>query len=344
MTLRIKLLSEKDLDRWDAYAKKMNASIYHQSRWRSVIKDVFKHEDYYLYAEDENEIIRGILPLININSRLFGNYLVSMPYFNYGGVISDAEQAQDLLLSEAEKIRVRLGASHIELRELVERKSFENVRDDKVTMLLELPDDSDDLWSAIGAKRRAQVKRPIREGVEFKFGGKELLDEFYRVFSTNMRDLGTPVYNKLFFKTIMNYFPDESCIVVVSLAGEPVGAGFLISWDGVLEIPWASTLRKVNRIGVNMYMYWNILKYAIENGYKVFDFGRSSKDAGTLRFKKQWGSKQKQLYWHYLMDKNSIMPGLNPSNPKYKTAIEIWKRLPVPVANYLGPFIVKGLP
>jgi FemAB-related protein (PEP-CTERM system-associated) len=270
--------------------------------------------------------------------------MVSMPYFNYGGIVADSHEVLMSLISSAHELYDELGCSHIEIRFDSEQKIELPVRTDKIAMLLDLPDDPDDLWQAIGSKRRAQVKRPIREGVKFLSGGTELLDDFYYVFSKNMRDLGTPVYSKQFFRVILDTFSENTFIAVVRLNGEAVSAGFLIGNNGKLEIPWASTLRKVNRLGVNMYLYWNILNNAIEKNFQVFDFGRSSKDAGTLKFKKQWGGHEKQLYWYYDLPEGQQLPNLNPRSKKFGTAISVWKKIPVTLTNLIGPSIVKNLP
>jgi FemAB-related protein (PEP-CTERM system-associated) len=328
---------------WDDYVHKKRASIYHDSRWAELIKEVFGHDSYYLLATDKKQVV-GIFPLVQLKSLLFGNFLVSMPYVNYGGIVADSDAITASLIDSAHELSTGLGCSHIEMRFDREQASNLPVSTDKVSMLLELPGDSDELWQAIGSKRRAQVKRPIREGVEFVHGGAELLDDFYYVFSRNMRDLGTPVYSKIFFQKILLTFSESVFIAIVRLNGEAVGAGFLIGNNGKLEIPWASTLGKVNRIGVNMFLYWNIIKTAIEKEYQVFDFGRSSKDAGTLRFKRQWGATEKQLYWYYDLPEGAPLPGLNPKNKKFSAAIKFWKKLPVQVANTIGPQIVKNLP
>jgi serine/alanine adding enzyme len=330
-------------DDWDEYVCWKQASIYHDSRWSELVKKVFGQDSHYLMARENGKVV-GIFPLIQLKSYLFGNFLVSMPYFNYGGIVADTLDVKTELISTAHKLSAELGCSHIEMRFDSKQSIDLPLRTDKITMLLDLPDDPDELWRAIGSKRRAQVKRPIREGVEFLSGGAELLDDFYYVFSTNMRDLGTPVYSKQFFKAILSTFSESAFIAIVKLNGEAVGAGFLIGNYGKLEIPWASSLRKVNRIGVNMYLYWNILKTAIEKKFQVFDFGRSSKDAGTLKFKKQWGAKEHQLYWYYDLPQGTPLPGLNPSNKKFETAISVWKRLPVRLTNLIGPRIVKNLP
>jgi len=343
MSLSIRKLTHDLEPEWNEYALKNRASIYHDTRWIQLIKKVFGHDSHHILALADGAVV-GMLPLVQLKSRLFGNYLVSMPYFNYGGVVADDDSVMRALLQSASEISRDRRCSHIEMRFDHKLDTDLRVRLEKVTMLLDLPDDPDKLWQAIGSKRRSQVKRPIREGVEFITGGEELLDEFYTVFSNNMRDLGTPVYSKRFFKEILRAFNSESFIAIVRLNGEPVGAGFLLGHQGKLEIPWASTLRKYNRFGINMYMYWNILRVAIEKKYQVFDFGRSSKDAGTLKFKKQWGAEQKQLYWYYDIKEGGPLPGLNPSNKKYQAAISAWKKMPVNLTRIIGPHIVKNLP
>ena len=159
-----------------------------------------------------------------------------------------------------------------------------------------------------------------------------------------MRDLGSPPHSKYFIQNILEYFPDKSWITVIHLNKVPVAAGLLIKNGNTLDIPLASTIRRANPYSVNMMLYWEVLRIAINKGFSNFDFGRSSKDSGTFRFKKQWGTTPRQLYMHYWLDKNNEMPLLNPSNPKYALLINVWKRLPVGLASLIGPRIVKNLP
>ncbi len=343
MSLVVSKLTPGHYDDWNDYAYSKQASIYYDSRWSELIKNVFGHNSHYFMAT-ENEKIVGILPMVQLRSLLFGNFMVSMPYFNYGGVVADSNEIIGLLLNSAREQKNQLGCSHIEFRFDKEQDIELPKRTDKVSMLLDLPDDPEILWQQIGSKRRAQVKRPIREGVEFIYGGEELLDDFYHVFSINMRDLGTPVYSKRFFAEILKTFKRESLIAIARLSGKPVGVGFLIGHNGKLEIPWASTLRKFNPLGINMFLYWNILKIAIEKNYQIFDFGRSSKDAGTLKFKKQWGGQPLQLNWYYDLEPSCDIPVFNHKNVKYEAAINIWKKLPLGITRLLGPHIVKNLP
>ena len=159
-----------------------------------------------------------------------------------------------------------------------------------------------------------------------------------------MRDLGTPVYSKNLFKNILNNFPESARIIIIQLNNKPVSAAFLIGYKDKLEIPWASTIKEVNHLSINMLLYWEVLSFAISKKYNFFDFGRSSINAGTYKFKKQWGAQGKESYWHYWLDENTEMPSLNPNNPKYKLVISIWKKLPVSLTRIIGPSIVKNLP
>jgi serine/alanine adding enzyme len=280
---------------------------------------------------------------VRLKSALFGDFLVSLPFFNYGGVLANRPEADAALMTAAGDLGTRLGVSHIEFRDQQPRTGWP-VRTDKVAMLLDLAPTADAQWKALGTKLRAQIKRPEREGATTRFGGTELVPDFYRVFARNMRDLGTPVYAQSLFRRITEQLPGVARVAVVYLQDRPVAAGFTLRHGDRMEIPWASSLREWNRVGVNMQLYWSVLKDAIESGVRQFDFGRSSVDAGTYKFKLQWGAKPRQLYWHYWLKPGEAMPNLTPHSPKYALAIRAWQRLPVPVANMLGPWIVRRLP
>lgn len=329
---------------WDDYvARSSRAELYHDYRWRALIEGVFGHRSLYLLARDATGV-RGVLPLVRLKSRLFGDFLVSVPYLNYGGVLADSDAARQALLAESVRRGRDLGVDHIELRHRDEPRLDWPAREDKVAMLLELPSSQDDLWRTFSAKLKSQIRRPEKEGAVVRQGGRELLSDFFAVFSRNMRDLGTPVYPQRFFAAILETFARETSVFVVDLAGKPVAAGIVVAHRDTLEIPWASSLREANRAGVNMLLYAAVLRHAIARGLRRFDFGRSTKDSGTYRFKEQWGARPLQLHWHYWLPHGGPLPQINPNNPKYRAAISMWRRLPVPIANFLGPQIVKNLP
>jgi serine/alanine adding enzyme len=329
---------------WEAYvAGAAGAELYHDYRWRPLIERLFGHRTLYLIARDAHRV-RGVLPLVRLKSRLFGDFMVSLPYLNYGGVLADSPAGRDALLAEATRHAGELGVEHIELRHRDVRDLDWPAREDKVAMILELPDSENALWTSFKPKLRSQIRRPEKEGAVVRKGGPELVGDFYAVFARNMRDLGTPVYPKSFFEAIVGTFAREATVLVVDLEGTPVAAGLVLAHRGTLEIPWASSLREANRAGVNMLLYWAALREAIARGLRRFDFGRSSKDSGTYRFKQQWGARPQQLRWHYWLSEGRALPQLTPNNPKFRAAIAIWRRLPVPIANVLGPRIVKNLP
>ena len=343
MGFSVKILINESSDNVDKYMLSHGA-IYHLTKWSEIIHQEFGHNCYYIYIENEQGGVCGVLPLVHINSYIFGNYMVSMPYFNYGGLVVDSDEIENMLFTKATELASKNNVAHIEYRETKSRCREWPVRLDKVNMILDLPETIDELAKNLGSKRRSQIKRSLKEGVNVIVDGVGLLDDFYSVFSENMRDLGTPVYPKSFFRTIFDNFPDNTRLVVLKLNDKAISAAFLIGYKDTLEIPWASTLSKYNSFSPNMLLYWEVLKLAIEEGYQKFDFGRSSVDSGTYKFKKQWGAKPKQLYWHYWLSDGMKMPKLTPDNPKYKLAISIWKKLPLWLCNFIGPKIVKNLP
>ncbi len=339
----IEELSQEFEAKWDTFLARHAAARHCMTTpWRRIVASVFGHETPYLLARTKGLVV-GVLPLTRIRSRLFGNYMVSLPYVNYGGALAESPVVAQSLMIAAGELALRAGCSHVEFRDCVAIDGWP-ARTDKVVMELDLPDSYDVLLKSVGAKIRAQIRRPVREGATALVGTTDLLDDFYAVFSRNMRDLGTPVYPKRFFAAVLDTFPEHARVHVVRVTGRPVAAAIVIGYGTRIEIPWASSLREYNRLGVNMMLYGEVLRYAIEEGYLVFDFGRSSIGGGTFRFKAQWGAQPRQLYWHYWLRSGQEIPGLTPDNPKFRFAISVWRRLPVAVTNFIGPHVVRGLP
>jgi serine/alanine adding enzyme len=342
--LRVERVEDAAAAEWDRYvAGHPEASAYHDYAWRNVVRTAFGHDTHYFVVR-EGDVICGVLPLVRLKSALFGDFMVSLPYFNYGGVLATHARATEALLQAAADFARTLGVAHVELRHRGSEHHRWPARTDKVAMLLRLPGPGESLDKMLPSKLRSQVKRPVREGAQCVFGGAELLDEFYAVFAENMRDLGTPVYAKSFFRTILTLFAERTWIAVVRLHERPVAAALLLDHRDTVEIPWASSLQRVNKLSINMFLYWNILQRAASRGCKLFDFGRSTVDSGTFRFKQQWGAQPLQLHWHYWLAAGGELPRINPDNPKYRLAVAAWRKLPLAAANWLGPHIVKNLP
>ncbi len=328
---------------WDRYVNKHpNASVYHSSAIKQVIVQTFGHSCHYLAAVNNENEIKGIVPLIEMNSRLFGHFLVSLPYFNYGGILASSTNAQLQLISAASDLASQKDADYIEYRNCNDVMPLPSVSK-KVALLRNLPQTTEKLWSELGSKVRAQIRKGQRHGLICRNGREELVEDFYRVFSRNMRDLGTPVYSKSLFYNMLGNLP-EAWISIIYHNQQPVSCGFLLGWRETVEIPWASTLREANRFDANMLLYWEILRQSIAKNYEIFDFGRSNQDSPTYRFKKQWGAEPKKLHWHYWLRENQELPDLNPNNPKFKLLVSAWRKLPLKISNAVGPYIVKSIP
>jgi len=285
----------------------------------------------------------GVLPLALTRSRLFGHYGVSLPYVNGGSAASVAGNVSKALVEHAFGQVTEWGLSHIEVRDEQFHEDLP-VRTDKVAMRLELAGLASitDLLNLLGSKVRAQSKKAMSSGIIFHVGGTRWLDDFYSVFSRNMRDLGTPVYSKALFGAILESFPQDASLVVGHYGQSPVSAAFLLRHGDNWEIPWASTLRKANNIAANMALYTRVLTEVIAHQGQQFDFGRSSIDSPTYRFKKQWQAIPHAQYWYY--SDPTYSHALTTTTPKYAFAIRLWKKLPLTIANTLGPVIVRNLP
>jgi FemAB-related protein (PEP-CTERM system-associated) len=312
--------------------------------WLSVLATGLRHVPYCLEAVHGDET-RGFLPLAFVKSFLFGRYLVSLPYLNYGGVMAGDDETAQLLVSRAVTLADQLDVRYLELRhqQPMTHPDLNGMRTDKVHMRLELPKSAAALWEQLSAKVRNQVRKGQKSGLDVVWGGLELVDAFYAVFSRNMRDLGTPVYGKRLFASILKEFPDRAEICLVRHGRKPAACALLLHGWGVTEVPSASSLRAYNSSCANMLLYWNLLERSLERGQQVFDFGRSSKESNTYRFKKQWGAAPVEAAWQYYVRRGS-MDAARPDNPRFQRLIRMWQKLPVWVTRLIGPRIVRGIP
>lgn len=344
MTLQVKLEKE-NVPEWDEYVNSHpHATNYHQYAWKKVIEESFGHEGLFLSARDGSGTIRGILPLIFMKSRVFGDFLVSMPFLNYGGVLCDNLSCERVLLEEAQKLKIQFGVRSVELRHLNKKCIGLPTKSHKVSMFLDLASNEEDQWKRFNPKVRNQVRKAEKNGLQVISGRTELLNGFYDVFCRNMRDLGTPVYGREFFRNILDTFPASTRILSVTLKGKTIASGIMTRFKDTVEVPWASSISDYLDLCPNNLLYWEAIRHAVQDRAKYFDFGRSTPEGGTFRFKKQWGAEPLPLYWQYLLNDGTSMPELNTSNPKFRLAIEVWKRLPVLVTKILGPRIVRSIP
>jgi serine/alanine adding enzyme len=287
----------------------------------------------------------GCLPLALVKSALFGRFLVSLPYVNTAGIKTAAPEAQYPLIDRAVALADELRVRYLELRQesAAVHPALTETQTSKVLMRLSLPLTAEQLWNSFKSKLRSQIRAGEKHDFQVAFGSHDLLSDFYGVFSRNMRDLGTPVFPKRLFHSILDQFQNAAEFCVLRHQGRPVAAALLLHGRITTEVPSASSLREFNSTNANMVMYWHLLKRAVERGQQVFDFGRSTIDSNTHRFKKQWGAETSPSVWQYYV-RHGAIGEMRPDNAKFRLAISTWQRLPLWLANRLGPTIVRGIP
>lgn len=345
--MNIRLANASDENKWDAFVQEQpGSSPYHLFAWKKAIEAAYGHSSYYLIAEEKGQV-SGVLPLFYFKPPFVGGCIVSSPYCDFADVIAIDDNAKEKLLLEAILLAEKRKTKYVELRGDAQHLSLQdnrysvNTRSHKVRMLLELPGSSEKLWDGFKSKLRSQIRKAEKNNLLFKWGGLNDLDDFYKVFSRNMLELGSPVHSKKWFSSILHYYGPNARLGLMYHDGRPVGTGIILCNNDVVSIPWASTLRDYNRLSPNMLLYWNFLKYAADNKYKYFDFGRSTPDEGTYKFKAQWGSKPIPLYWHYIMINRNAHENIESHSPNKEKIAGLWKRLPLGFANLIGPEIRK---
>jgi len=349
--IAVDIATNIDSVRWNDFVRRMEPDHFaFQYQWSEIISSVFGHTPYYLVASRNGEI-EGVLPLFHVKSVLFGSSLVSVPYLNAGGILARSRAAFDQLMLKTESLKEELKALYVELRARNESSWYVSstgfplaVRTHKVAMKLDLLGTEDALFGSFDKKLRSQIRRPTKDGVtvEVTKGSASDIEGFYRVFSRNMRDLGTPVYPVQLWREIFCKIESARCLVAKH-EGREVACAVLIGTGETVEIPWASSLREYNKLSANMLLYWEAMRTSLVDGYKFFDFGRSTKDSNTFKFKRQWGSEPQVLHWYYLGASANI-PDVNPHSKKFSLMVKIWQKLPLQITNLIGPFLSRSLP
>jgi FemAB-related protein (PEP-CTERM system-associated) len=329
---------------WDGFASRQTGfTTCHRFAWKALVEGVFGHECLYLAARTDQGELAGVLPLVRVKSIVFGHYLVSMPFLNYGGPLGSPDALTALSECAVSEAR-RSGARLLELRSRVELPLELSVSHRKITVVLDLPRNHETLFGAFAAKLRSQLRRPQKEGVTVRFGTDQV-EPFFRVFSRHMRDLGTPTLPCRFFDQIAARFPDDSWFGCAWYEGHPIAAGAGFRWGNEFEMTWASSLTEFNRIAPNMLLYWEFMKRAIAEDVTCFNFGRCTPGAGTHRFKRQWGSRDEPLWWYQFTPQGAADAATpSPSSGAFSLGPRIWKHLPESLATALGPHIVRFIP
>ncbi|HEY3570317.1 MAG TPA: FemAB family XrtA/PEP-CTERM system-associated protein [Thermoanaerobaculia bacterium] len=341
----VEILRDHREAEWDRYVRSApGATFFHQLGWRWLVERTFGHRAHYLTALRDGRIA-GVLPLFELKSLLFGHSLVSIPFAIGGGLVADDEAAEKALLAAAKDLARELRVDYLELRsetplddpELLTKNLY-------VTFRADLAEGEEALLKRMERKRRQMMNYVAKAPFEHRVAGIEELPLFYRMFCESMRHHGTPVYPKLFLREILDRHPAHSNLFFVYHEGRPVAGVLNLLFRDVVMPFYAGADRTEKPRGVDEYLYLSIMRWGRENGFRMFDFGRSKRETGAYKFKAKWGMDEVPLGYQYYLVKAKGLPNVSPANPKYQRAIRIWQKLPLPVTRLLGPSIVKRVP
>lgn len=339
--IRVRRSVAEDRQCWDEYvACRPECTSYHRWAWKTIFEEVFDWPAIYLLAE-ENGTVRGILPLIQ-QKCLLRHYLSSMPHLQGGGIVADEPEIENLLFASAVEAAGETNAAYLELRHLRQHDLPVMLRQDKVGSVLPIETDREERLRRFEKRVRHGIRKSLTFGMKAEIGRSELLPEFYEIYHHNMHDLGSPAYSIRFFSEILRQLPNESYICVARKREKEIAAAFMIGFRCTLEVAWASSHREYLHMNPNMFLYWSILDFAAESGYKFLDFGRSSWNSGTFEFKRRWGAVPGRLYWCYWLNHRTAVPEVRSEG--MQMASRIWRRLPEAFTDAIGPKLIRHIP
>lgn len=328
--------------RWDAFVLSCpSATFFHRAGWQNILRRVFQHDTYFLYAELDG-LIQGVLPLGHVQSLMFGNSLTSLPFAVYGGVAAVSTDAAEALEGEAQQLAARLGVAHLELRHLDRRHVDWPMQDLYVTFRKEILANEEANMLAIPRKQRAMVRKGIKNGLQSEIDPG--VDRFFSLYADNVHRHGTPAMPRKYFQALRAEFgADCEVLTVTAPDGRAVSSVMSFYFRGEVLPYYAGDDACARELAANDFKYWELMRRACARGLNVFDYGRSKQGSGSFAFKKNWGFDPRPLHYEYCLYKRDAVPQNNPSNAKYRLLIKAWRRLPIGLANRLGPFIVRHL-
>lgn len=342
MALAVNTLDAAGFERWDSYVQRAtSATFFHRAGWKTVLERAFGHKTHFLYAQEGDAIV-GILPLAEIKSALFGHSLSSLPFCVYGGIVAESSEAAALLRQAACRLADSLKVGALELRNHHPSDSGWPIKDLYFTFRKNIePDDNANLM-AIPNRQRAMIRKGIGEGLQSEWDAQT--DRLYRVYAESVRNLGTPVFSHKYLRVLRDVFAEDCSVLMITKAGRDVAGVMNFYFRGeVLPYYGGSTAEARTIKGVNHFMYWELMRRSREQGCTLFDFGRSKAGTGPYSFKKNFGFEPQPLPYEYYLVKSLALPDVNPLNPKYRLMVNTWAKLPLPVANVIGPFLARSL-
>lgn len=337
-----RFFTDNDQAMWDGLAlAHPQGSPFHLIAWKRTIEQVFGYEPHYLMALRGQEV-EGILPLFLVRNFLMGRALISSPFAVYGGVLANSAEAREALGERVRQLGNELGVQHIELRNAYADQCVATPNVSRyVTFTYDIGPKEDDMLRAMDASTRNKVRKSQKQPFASRIVRNP--ENFERLYSKNLRRLGTPAFPREHFTALMNHFGPMVDVREIVVGDKVVAASFNFIFRDQMHIYYSASDPGYNHLAANNYMYWDHLLWARRNGY-VFDFGRSKKDTGVFEFKRHWGATMRELPYEMLLVKRKELPNFSPTNPKFQLAIRVWQRLPLPVTRMLGPQLVRLFP
>lgn len=316
----------------------------HRTDYGAFFRQLYGYEPHYLCARSSAGHVLGVMPLQHTRHWLTGNRLVNGYGHNYGGILCDNSQIAADLADASVKLGQRLGVGRIEYMSLlpIPTQYPLHISREKVAMWVKVCQNETGQWDAIHGKSRNQVRKGQKSGCEIESGGVNRLDDFYRIYTYRMRELGTPAFPKPYLKGILERWPENARLFLVRIGGQCAGGGFLRWYKDIMEMPLAAVLEEYNPACANLFMYWEILKYAVERRMKWFDLGRCDREGPTYRFKERLGGEERPLHYCTWVPEGTKFESFSPDSPRYRRKVELWKRLPLWFTRLAGPWISKG--
>lgn len=341
----LRTLDDSRDPRWDTYVRSQaSATFFHLLGWRRVIERAFPHRPHYLYVEHAGGVV-GVLPLFEVGGAPFTRALVSVPVGVGGGVLAEDEEVAGMLKDGARIIAAREGLAYVEYKsELARFPDLATKTNLYFTFRQEIFGDTEKQMEAIPRKTRAVLRAALGAKLQAELT-RDDLDPFLDLYALSLRNLGTPMFPRTLFSALLEEFePGEVDILYAREAGRIIGAVMNFYFKDTILPFFAGTVPEARDVGVNNFLYWHLLETGYDRGFRTFDFGRSKADTGPFHFKRHFGMEPIPLAYQYDLVEGSELPNVNPTNPKYAKAIELWKKLPLEVTKRVGPWVHRRLP
>lgn len=339
--MQVMLLDESQNARWDSFvAQHPEGEFFHLSGWQQVIREAYGHRCWFYYVEHQGEIL-AVLPLAQINSWLFGNKLISLPFAVSAGVLAQNQAAMDLLIAQAQSLAAELNVDCLELRHRKAKMSGWSQQPSHENFTCTLADSADAILAQIKKKQRAVVRQSLANSLSYQIEAD--CSHFFPIYSESVRNLGTPVFPKAYFQTLLRVFPDQVDILTVCSGDTAVSSVLSFYYKNQVLPFYGGGTSAARNLKSNDFMYYQLMCHAQQRGMRSFDFGRSKIGSGAHAYKKHWGLTPQPLFYEHYLVKSSELPDVSPNNPKYQLFIKAWKKLPLPISRALGPVLAKDL-